>query len=199
MTMNKIILIKCNGFIDIISSDIEISNDYVEMESIEQKVEKYDNAILQLSHIKTSYQPGEMGDFGRYDVRPYYGIDCKVKKLCDVYDYVTKSEKEDIAHNKAIKRMENLQKYVASFSTEEKRYTLCKVWQYDKVALREVEGHTFTMFKRIHEFESNSMSKRNCQKIRNWINEYFNVQKPIRQKRVKKAKASILGDAEMGW
>jgi hypothetical protein len=197
--MDKIILIKCNGFIDIISSDIEISDDFVEMESIEQEVEKYDDAILQLSHIKTSYQPGEMGDFGRYDVRPYYEIDCKVKKLCDVYDYVTKSEKEDIAHDKAIKRMENLQKYVASFSTEQKRYTLCKVWQFDKVALREVEGQAFQMFKTIHEFESNSMSKSNCQKIRNWINEYFNVQKTVRKKLVKKVKVWSFDDDELGF
>lgn len=189
--MKKIILIKCNGFIDIISSDIEISDNYVEMESIEQEVEKYDDVILQLSHIKISYDPGEMGDFGRYDIRPYYKIDCKVKKLCDVFDYVTKSEKKDIAYNKSIRRMENLQKYVASFSTEEKRYTLCKVWQHDKVALREVEGETFHMFKTIHQFESNSMSKNNCQKIRNWINEYFNVQKPVSQKRVKKEKVSV--------
>ena len=68
---------------------------------------------------------------------------------------------------------ENLQLFVSSFSNNRVKYALCKVWQYDKLALREVSGETFTMFKTIHEFENDSLSTQNINKIKKWIKEYF--------------------------
>lgn len=172
--MKTIIIIKCNGFFDVISSDIEISKDYIDLEVIDSIIEEYDNCILKLSNIKISYDSGQFGEYGRYEIEPYYTIDdCKIKKLCDIFNYMTKSEKKYIAESKAKKRVEKLQKYVSSFSTNEVKYTLCIVWASDRVALRQVDVETFNVYKTIHEFQSNSTSNLNLYKIKSWVNEYF--------------------------
>jgi hypothetical protein len=172
--MDKITLIKTNGFIDVIESDIEISDDYVDMENIENTLSNYDDGIFQITNIKLYHDSGQI-NFGRWEIAPYVCIDnCKVKKVCNIYEYTTNAEK---IHNRKLRKekmRDNLQKFVQSFSNDKVKYQLCKVWAHDKLALREVSGETFQMFKTIHEFENDSLSTQNIGAIKKWINEYFN-------------------------
>lgn len=179
--MDKITLIKSNGFIDIIESDIEISDDYVDMESIENILSDYENGIFQITHIKLYHDSGQMGDLGRYEIAPYVSIDnYKIKKLCNIHNYTTNTEKTYKRKLRKEKSRDNLQKFVQSFSTDTTKYELCKVWTNDKLALREVSGETFQTFKTIHNFENDSLSTNNIKSIKKWINDYFNGLKIIK-------------------
>lgn len=177
--MDKITAIKCNGFIDIIESDIEISDEYVDMENIENVLSDYDDGIFKITHLKLYSDSGQMGDFGQWEIAPYTCIDdFKVKKLCDIYEYITNAEKAYNKKQRTEKMCDNLQKYVKSFSNDKVKYNLCKVWHHDKLALREVYGETFQCFKTIHEFENDSLSAQNIGRMRKWIENYFyNIQK----------------------
>ena len=172
--MDEILIIKTNGFLEIIESDIEISNNYIDIDTIKDSMSEYDNGIYKIIDIKICRESGQMGDFGRWEFPPcFYFDEYKVVKLAEVYSYKTKEEKQYNAKKRKQKMIDNLQLFVSSFSNNRVKYELCKVWQYDKLALREVSGETFTMFKTIHEFENDSLSTQNINKIKKWIKEYF--------------------------
>ena len=171
--MDIVIGLKSNGFMDIIYSEIEISDDYIEEETIYDKIPNEDG-LYKISIKSIRYDSGQMGDFGRYEISPYYEIEkCTVKKISDIYGHITGSEKEWNREQKAKRRINNLQKFASSFSTDQKKYELSQIWSHDKLAFREKIGQSFTCYKTIHEFESDSTSHKNLKHIKDWISDYF--------------------------
>lgn len=185
--MNQIVVIKTNGFFDIIESNVWIDDDYgVDIYSIECCLENVDNGIflIKFRNYQIVHVEGEMGDFGRYDVEPYTYLDNpKVIRKCELNNYITKSEKKAIRQSRDERRAKRLQKYVSSFSDETTTYSLCKIWgSHDKLALRTVTGSTFQQYKTIHTFEDATPSVSNCRNIKNWLDGYlFNKMEEIAQ------------------
>lgn len=174
--MDKIILIKTNNCIDIIESDIEISNDYISIDELLIQTEDFDNCILELYNIKIKYDSGQEGEYGRWEIAPYYYFDkLEIKKLCDLKSYKTTSEKKQIRYNKLLKKKEKLQLYVEKFNTNNIKYSLCSLYGIDKLALRTVEGETFQIYKTILEFDNSKLTYKNLSDIKKQIDNYFNL------------------------
>ena len=173
--MDEIIIIKSNGFIEVLSSDIDLKNYDITLETLGYSVEKNEDGIYKIHDFRLRHDEGQEGDYGRWEVEPYYEIvDEKVTKLCDIDgNYRTNAEKQDRRDKAKIKRVERLQEFVRSFGDETGRYDLCKVWRNDRLALRSVTGNTFSIFHTIHEFDNDSMSYKNLKEIKLWIVNYF--------------------------
>jgi hypothetical protein len=172
-------VIKCNGFFDVLDSSIDPHTGFnpflsVGHEDIEEILTDVDNVIFKIHKIKLYHDEGCPGEYGGWEIAPYTCIDdYKIKKLCKIHNYITKDEKHNINKENVHKRIEKLQNYVDSFSNDKVKYSLCRVWSYDKLALREVSGEGFCTFKCIHEFENDSATIKNISEMKKWITEYF--------------------------
>jgi len=173
--MNNIILIKTNGFVDVIESSIEISDDYIELDTVQECLDGFDDGMFVLRFKTVHYDSGQMGDFGQYEIPPYYYIDdYTVSKKVSLKSYVTKAERKYNRIALDERRAKKLQEYVSSFDTGEVRFSLSKLWGgHDSLAFREVTGSTFQIYKTIHTFDNDSPSVKNTREIKQFIDSYF--------------------------
>ncbi|HQF37438.1 MAG TPA: hypothetical protein PLL26_07435 [Candidatus Dojkabacteria bacterium] len=172
--MEKVIVIKTNGFVDVLDSTFKISDDYISKEDVDNMVEDYDNGIFKIYNIKTSKFTGQIGNDGFWEIPPHSEVDSfKVKKLCNLTNYITKAEKEFNKKRRHEKELQRLREYVYSLSNKKERYDLCKVFNCDKLALRKVNGHDFVMYETLIEFDNDSVTLTNLKRIKTKIKQYF--------------------------
>jgi len=174
----NIILIYKNQFLDIIYSDIDISDDYINFEDIEILFNGEKDGLYSLNISDICYDKGQEGDFGRWEIKPYYYFEKhEIKRISRIdKKYITISEYKNKRKEKREKTVKKLRDWVCSFSNNEIKYDLCKIWSCEsKVTLRTVTGEGFRVYKDIHSFDE-SIKLSNLLRIKLWIYKYFKNQ-----------------------
>jgi hypothetical protein len=166
------LLVKSNGFLDVVYTDIP---DH--MKSLDDLAECYSDlgdGFHKVTEIELRYDSGQEGDFGGWEIEPHYYIaKDKVELVMDCYDYVTKAERRDRSMKRALARRDKLQDWVLRFRSEDGRqYELCSLWN-KKPALRLRSNGGFTIYQTVKEFDSSSVSVKNLKAIKSWIEGYF--------------------------
>jgi len=163
---SEIVAIVCNGFVQV----IEYDRTWLRPEEIHLAVseelsdDKYDNGIFRLTNTIFDWEESDTDEYGRkYNSEDHYIKSCDIEKVADVETYKTPAERKYIATENGKKRQKRLNAWLSSFDTDEYKYTVGKVWQYDPVCLHKTHGGG--MSSRIHSFGHIKPTKANIEMI----------------------------------
>jgi len=172
MRTYSILCVTSNGFLDVLYTDIP---DYMMAgQDIEESYTDLNEGFHKITEIKLARDPGQMGDFGRWEIAPYYYIEKdKVEFVMDCLGYVTKGEKMHKAAEQRTDKVKKLKAWVSTFhSADGKQYDLCSLWG-DSPALRLKSNGGFTIYETVKQFDSPLSSVKSVNAIRKWIKAYF--------------------------